>query len=104
MTENEPTEPVDLRTVTINQEFQVCPACGYDRGFHTSLLNMSASRGTHLKTTREVFRVILICPNCGARFDVGWKIPMGDIPGVSHGFPAVVSVNPEPLQLHLPEE
>jgi hypothetical protein len=27
-----------------------------------------------VKSTREVYRVILICPECGARYDVGWRI------------------------------
>jgi len=104
MTDNETTEPAEIKTLKIEEEFRICPACGYDRGFHTSLVNMSPGRGNHLKTTREVFRVILICPNCGARFDIGWKIPVGDVPGVSVGGPAVVSVHPGPVQIHLPEE
>ena len=27
-----------------------------------------------IKSTREVYRVILLCPECGARYDVGWRV------------------------------
>jgi hypothetical protein len=27
-----------------------------------------------MKTTKEAHRLILICPECGARFDAGWKV------------------------------
>jgi hypothetical protein len=38
---------------------------------------MNAFTDLPIKTTRELFRVILICPDCGTRYDVGWKIPFG---------------------------
>jgi len=42
-------------------EFRVCPSCGYGRGFHV-----------WLRQEGEAFRIGLICPSCGASYDVGW--------------------------------
>jgi len=45
-------------------EVRVCPDCGYRRGFHfTFLANDGGSR-----------EAVLCCPECGARFDVGWCV------------------------------
>ena len=55
-------------------ELSVCPACGYALGFHTSFISENAEKGNPVKSTRETYRVILICPECGARFDVGWRV------------------------------
>ena len=55
-------------------EIRVCQACGYEYGFHTSFLNADARKDLPVKSTREVYRVILICPECGARYDVGWRV------------------------------
>ena len=46
-------------------EFRRCDVCGYDRGFHSSFVEND-----------ENHRVILICPECGARYDVGWTIEL----------------------------
>lgn len=56
----------EIREVTPGEEFRVCPACGYKLGFHTSLLR-----------AEDGFRVVLICPECGARYDPGWTVPDG---------------------------
>lgn len=45
----------------IGEEFSICGTCGYERGFHVSF----EKRGTK-------FEVVLICPECGQRFRVGW--------------------------------
>ena len=45
----------------VDDEFRICPACSYEFGFHMSFQ----------KQEGEGFRVVLICPNCGARYDVG---------------------------------
>jgi uncharacterized protein with PIN domain len=58
----------------IDEEFRVCPACGYDYGFHSSFIRVNASKNSPVKSTREVYQVILICPECGARYDVGWRV------------------------------
>ena len=64
----------EITTLSVEDDLRICPACGYEYGFHTSLLNLNAEKDNPVKSTREVFRVILICPECGARFDVGWRI------------------------------
>ena len=46
-------------------EFRKCDVCGYDRGFHSSFVKNG-----------EKHRVILICPECGTRYDVGWMIKL----------------------------
>ncbi len=64
----------DITTLSVEDDLHICPACGYEYGFHTSILNLNAEKDKPVKSTREVFRVILICPECGARYDVGWRI------------------------------
>lgn len=49
-------------------EFRRCDVCGYDRGFHSSFVEKD-----------EKHRVILICPECGARYDVGWMIELSTV-------------------------
>ena len=50
------------------------PGLRYDLGFHTSFTSTSADTVNPVRSTREVYRVILICPECGARYDVGWRV------------------------------
>ncbi|UEC41827.1 MAG: hypothetical protein METHAR1v1_80011 [Methanothrix sp.] len=52
----------EIRRVDAGEELRVCAACGYERGFHVSFLRDGAE-----------YRIVLICPNCGARYDVGWR-------------------------------
>lgn len=63
----------EIPHLKVTEELHTCPSCGYDKGFHTSFLNVNSSDNP-VKSTREVFRVILICPECGARYDVGWRV------------------------------
>jgi len=58
----------DSARVILHEELRTCPACGYDRGFHTSLNRLHAGH-PHV-------RVLLICPECGARHDVRWIIDL----------------------------
>jgi hypothetical protein len=51
-----------VEKVDVKGEFRVCPACGYERGFHVSFLREGDS---------EDVAVVLICPGCGVRYDVG---------------------------------
>lgn len=53
----------EIQLVEVGSEFRVCPKCGYELGFHVSFLN--DGEGT---------RIILVCPNCGARYDTGWNL------------------------------
>jgi hypothetical protein len=67
----------EIKTIKVETELHICPNCGYEKGFHLSFQNMNSSKNGPIKSTREMLRVILICPNCGARYDAGWKIPLG---------------------------
>jgi len=71
-------QPGEITVIRAGPEFHVCPACGYALGFHTSLVGMNADKDNPVKSTREVYRVILICPECGARYDVGWHISLSE--------------------------
>jgi ribosomal protein S27AE len=51
--------------IHVEKECKDCPACGYRRGFHVSFFRIEKS---------DNFTVKLICPNCGAIFDVGLKL------------------------------
>jgi predicted RNA-binding Zn-ribbon protein involved in translation (DUF1610 family) len=68
----------EITSLSVENELHTCPACGYERGFHTSFVNDGSNRDTSVKSPREVFRVILICPECGARYDVGWRVPFNE--------------------------
>jgi hypothetical protein len=52
--------------------FETCEKCDYDRGFQVALFKRRADAGTLLGKDR--LRVVLICPQCGQRYDVGWSI------------------------------
>lgn len=56
---------MSVRQRSIGDEFRKCDACGYDRGFHSSFMKRD-----------EKHMVILICPECGTRYDVGWMIEL----------------------------
>ena len=51
--------------IAVEGELRACPECDYDNGFHVSFVGP----GSDGKLT-----VLLICPNCSARFDLGWHI------------------------------
>lgn len=53
----------EISKIEIENELRICPSCGYELGFHVSFLR-----------EKEKLRIILICPNCGARFDIKWLI------------------------------
>jgi len=64
----------EIKNIKVEDELRICPACGYEYGFHTSFLKVHAGKDSPIKSTREVWQVILICPECGARYDVGWRV------------------------------
>jgi hypothetical protein len=71
-------EPKEIAILKPTDEIRVCPSCGYTYGFHTSFVSVGAGKDRPVKDTREVYRVILICPECGARYDVGWRVSFND--------------------------
>jgi hypothetical protein len=52
----------DIKDIEVQQEFRECPACDYQRGFHTSLIRQGSEKQLWL---------VLICPSCGIRYDIG---------------------------------
>ena len=50
----------DIEQVEMKDEFRVCPSCGYESGFHASFI--AADEGK--------LRLVLICPSCGARYEI----------------------------------
>ena len=108
-------EPGEIRMITIADELHACPACGYALGFHTSFIHAGAGKDNPIRSTRDVFRVILICPECGARFDAGWRISFSEFesrfvrtPAVSvlpvRTVPAPAPAPAEPAALPPPRE
>jgi predicted RNA-binding Zn-ribbon protein involved in translation (DUF1610 family) len=67
-------EPQEIRTLAAEKGLHTCPACGYQLGFHTSFIKADGTDvSTHAGLAGEIYHIILICPECGARYDVGWK-------------------------------
>jgi len=54
----------EIQKRSFEDEFKVCPSCGYEDGFH-SMFRKEAD------TTRWLF----ICPNCHRIFDIGLTVP-----------------------------
>jgi hypothetical protein len=69
-------DPGEITSLPVESELHICPECGYERGFHISLVSVLANKDSAVKSTRETYRVIFICPECGARFDVNWRVPL----------------------------
>jgi len=55
----------EIRRSDPGDDFHRCPNCGYSRGFHCSFAR--AAEGS------ARYRIILICPECGTRFQIGWS-------------------------------
>jgi hypothetical protein len=71
----------EITSIKPGEELHICPACGYEYGFHTSFISVNAGKNgkeSPVKSTRDLYLVILICPECGARFDAGWRISFCD--------------------------
>jgi hypothetical protein len=102
------TDPRKITVITVEKELHTCPECGYERGFHVSFASTAGDRDSPVRSTRDVCRVILICPECGARYDSGWRVSCNEPENVSvtsagtpsscvpHGSPAACL----PLPLH----
>lgn len=54
----------EIKKITIKGITDTCPTCGYTDGFHVAFKD-------HL----DKLKIILICPECHARFDPTWTIP-----------------------------
>ncbi len=47
---------------------------GMNWDFTRHFSNRMPGKDSPVKSTRDVYQVILICPECGARYDVGWRV------------------------------
>jgi len=70
-------EPQEIKTLDAGNELHTCPACGYQLGFHTSFVKTDAKNAPDpASSPGNLYRIILICPECGARYDPGWTAPL----------------------------
>ena len=52
-----------INNVEMDKEFRVCPACGYEDGFHSAFKKEGGK-------TKWLF----ICPSCSQVFDIGFTV------------------------------
>ena len=50
-----------VRIVKMEEEFKVCPSCGYKDGFHSMF-----------KKAGDMTQWLFICPSCHEIFDIGF--------------------------------
>ena len=55
----------EINKIEIQDEFKVCPSCGYEDGFHSMF-----------KKDGKVTIWLFICPQCHAVFDIGYRVPV----------------------------
>jgi len=49
--------------ITMENEFKICPSCGYQDGFHSML-----------KKEGDITKWLFICPSCHDVFDIGYTL------------------------------
>ena len=54
----------EIKVIKVEQDFKVCPICGYQDGFHSVFDRIN--EGTE-------YGWILICPSCHTTFDIGLR-------------------------------
>ncbi len=54
-----------VQNVTVEDEFKVCPSCGYKDGFHSML-----------KFEQGGYKWLFICPSCSVVYDIDYTIEM----------------------------
>jgi transposase-like protein len=50
----------EVKSVRMEEEFKVCPSCGYKDGFHSMF-----------KQEGDITKWLFICPSCHMVFDIG---------------------------------
>jgi len=53
----------EVKAVEIEEEFKVCPSCGYEDGFHSMF-----------QKTGDATKWLFICPSCHQIFDIGFTV------------------------------
>jgi len=56
----------NIETIKPEGEIYQCPSCQYTDGFHISFKMNGAQKA----------EIILICPNCHRRFQIGFKVDL----------------------------
>jgi hypothetical protein len=54
----------EIIIVEMEEEFKVCPSCGYKDGFHSMF-----------KREENITKWLFICPSCHAVFDLAYTVP-----------------------------
>lgn len=52
-----------FKKINVDKAFTICPTCNYDKGFHSVFVKSV--------TEEDKLKWKLICPKCGAKFDIG---------------------------------
>ena len=52
-----------ITEITFEEEFRICPVCGYQDGFHSML-----------KQGKDYIQWLFICPSCHETFDIGHRL------------------------------
>ncbi len=55
----------NITSIHVEESLTVCPSCKYDKGFHVGFLRQKDGSALPL---------VLICPNCGEKFDIARSI------------------------------
>jgi hypothetical protein len=53
----------EIKTVSMADEFKICPACGYRDGFHSMF-----------RKDDSITKWLFICPSCHSVFDIGFTV------------------------------
>jgi hypothetical protein len=53
----------EVQHVKLEQEFKICPSCGYQDGFHSMF-----------KKVDDITKWLFICPSCREVFDIGFTL------------------------------
>ncbi len=53
----------EINSVTVDDEFKICPSCGYRDGFHSMFRKQGG-----------VTKWLFICPSCHNVFDIGYTV------------------------------
>ncbi len=70
-------EPGEITTLKHSDDIRICPACGYTYGFHTSFISANAGNVRPVKIPGK-YPGNSYLPECGARYDVGWRVSFTD--------------------------
>lgn len=52
-----------INDVKMDDQFKVCPECGYKDGFHSMF-----------KKESDIMKWLFICPSCHSVFDIGFTV------------------------------